>query len=397
MSDVAHLMNTQKFRIPFFHSGMFATLQFGLVLVACFNFAISAFGQASTTLNLSTQGRNPDFSSMPVTKPVSVGATLPSTCVVGQMFFNSSAVAGSNLSACTATNIWSPVGASLTLPLSVANGGNGTATPGLVAGSNVTITGNWPTQTINGVGSSVNAGSTLPATCTVGQLFFNTAAAAGSNLYGCTAANTYTVIGGATLTSPLPVANGGTGTATPSLVAGTNVTVSGNWPNQTINAAGGSSSGNATSLQGAAVSATAPTNNQTLIYYGSSSSYVPTSIYTLQNGLGTTAVGTANLQVNISMGIRAVTTTSDTLLNSDCGGLITYNSSSAVTVSVGQPSLGGNFLAGCPVTFRNYGAGAVTLTPSASTIGGAATQPVSQNKACLIVSDGTNWQLGNCN
>lgn len=36
----------------------------------------------------------------------------------------------------------------------------------------------------------------------------------------------------------LPVANGGTGTATPSLVQGTNVTITGTWPNQTITAAG---------------------------------------------------------------------------------------------------------------------------------------------------------------
>lgn len=35
----------------------------------------------------------------------------------------------------------------------------------------------------------------------------------------------------------LPVANGGTATATPSLVAGSNVTVTGTWPNQTIAAA----------------------------------------------------------------------------------------------------------------------------------------------------------------
>lgn len=33
-----------------------------------------------------------------------------------------------------------------------------------------------------------------------------------------------------------PIANGGTGTTTPAIVAGTNVTVSGSWPNQTINA-----------------------------------------------------------------------------------------------------------------------------------------------------------------
>ena len=32
--------------------------------------------------------------------------------------------------------------------------------------------------------------------------------------------------------------NGGTGTTTPSIVAGTNVTVTGTWPNQTVNASG---------------------------------------------------------------------------------------------------------------------------------------------------------------
>lgn len=37
----------------------------------------------------------------------------------------------------------------LTTPLSVGQGGSGTATPALVAGTNVTITGSWPNQTIN--------------------------------------------------------------------------------------------------------------------------------------------------------------------------------------------------------------------------------------------------------
>ena len=41
----------------------------------------------------------------------------------------------------------------------------------------------------------------------------------------------------------LPVANGGSGTATPSLVAGTNVTITGTWPNQTVNASGGGGGG----------------------------------------------------------------------------------------------------------------------------------------------------------
>jgi hypothetical protein len=41
------------------------------------------------------------------------------------------------------------------------------------------------------------------------------------------------------VTGTLPVANGGTGTSTPALVAGTNVTITGTWPNNTINASGG--------------------------------------------------------------------------------------------------------------------------------------------------------------
>jgi len=197
----------------------------------------------------------------------------------------------------------------------------------------------------------VTVGASLPTTCAIGQLYFNSAATAGSNLYACTSTNTWMVIGSA----------------------------------------------NASTIRGSAVSSMAPANNQALIYYSSSASYVPTSVYTLQNGLGTSAAGSTNLQVNVSMGIRAVTGTSDTLLSTDCGGLVTYSSASPVAVSLAQPSLGGNFLTGCPITVHNYGAGPVTITPGASTVGGATSQVVNQNRGCLLVSDGTNWQLGNCN
>jgi hypothetical protein len=43
------------------------------------------------------------------------------------------------------------------------------------------------------------------------------------------------------LSSILAVASGGTGTSSPGLVAGTNVTITGTWPNQTINSSGGGS------------------------------------------------------------------------------------------------------------------------------------------------------------
>ena len=53
------------------------------------------------------------------------------------------------------------------------------------------------------------------------------------------------------VTGIVAVANGGTGTATPSLVAGTNVTITGTFPNQTIAASGG---GGSTGLQSAVYS-----------------------------------------------------------------------------------------------------------------------------------------------
>jgi hypothetical protein len=45
------------------------------------------------------------------------------------------------------------------------------------------------------------------------------------------------------VTGILPVANGGTGTDIPGLVAGTHVTITGTWPNQTISATGGGGGG----------------------------------------------------------------------------------------------------------------------------------------------------------
>ena len=42
----------------------------------------------------------------------------------------------------------------------------------------------------------VGVGPTLPATCGTGELWFDSDATAGSNLFGCTAANTWTALGG---------------------------------------------------------------------------------------------------------------------------------------------------------------------------------------------------------
>ena len=155
--------------------------------------------------------------------------------------------------------------------LPVANGGTATATPALVQGTGVTITGTWPNQTINATGSggtitavsvaSANgfagssSGGATPAltlqTSISGVLKGNgtaiSAATAGTDYVTPTGTETLTnkTINGSNntitnvslttgITGTLPVANGGTGTPTPSIVAGSNVSITGSWPNQTV-------------------------------------------------------------------------------------------------------------------------------------------------------------------
>jgi hypothetical protein len=85
--------------------------------------------------------------------------------------------------------------------LAVASGGTGTATPALVAGTNVTITGTWPNQTVNssaGSGTVTSVAATVPAFLSV----------AGSPI---TTSGTLAISYSGTA---LPIANGGTGQTT---------------------------------------------------------------------------------------------------------------------------------------------------------------------------------------
>ena len=68
--------------------------------------AIAAFGMAQTRVDLRTQSKSVDFGSAASTRPFQTGTVLPATCVVGNVFFNTSAAAGSNVYACVATNTW---------------------------------------------------------------------------------------------------------------------------------------------------------------------------------------------------------------------------------------------------------------------------------------------------
>ena len=152
-------------------------LLIGFLLVGC------AFGQVGqTTVNLATQGRNVDFSTFPFTRPIAVGAALPATCQVGQLFFNSAATPGANLYGCTGVNLWTVLSGSNSTPtvalapnsLSFGSQNVGTSTPKTVTLTNtgisylavtgITLTGTNASDFVisNTCGSTVASG----ASCT---------------------------------------------------------------------------------------------------------------------------------------------------------------------------------------------------------------------------------------
>jgi hypothetical protein len=133
------------------------------------------------------------------------------------------------------------------------------------------------------------------------------------------------------VTGIVGVANGGTGTATPSLVAGSNVTVTGTWPNQTIAASSGGS-------------ATKTISNKTAAY---------------------------------------------TIVSGDLGTIINCTSGTFTVSLTAAASLGSGFTC----TIWNTGTGAITIDPNAAeTIDGVATLILRQGEGTDIVCNGTNWE-----
>jgi hypothetical protein len=112
---------------------------------------------------------------------------------------------------------------------------------------------------------------------------------------------------------------------------------------------------------------------------------VPYSLISTPSG----GVGGAAAWGLAGIGGRTVTTTTDTVAATDRGASITYNSASAVAVTLtSAATLGNNF----DFVVGNLGAGTATFTPGAGTINGASTLTVAQNESCAINSqDNTNY------
>jgi hypothetical protein len=120
-------------------------------------------------------------------------------------------------------------GTTVRIPASLIAGSGIAGVSQIVAGTNVTIspTSGVGVVTINATGGGGGGGVTQIT--------------AGPNIAVSPSGGTGNVTVG--FDGILPVASGGTGTSTPALVAGTNVTITGDWPNQTINASGGGGGG----------------------------------------------------------------------------------------------------------------------------------------------------------
>lgn len=95
--------------------------------------------------------------------------------------------------------------------------------------------------------------------------------------------------------------------------------------------------------------------------------------------------------------IRAVTGTTDTVLDADCGGMVTYSNASSIAVTLPQAGASSEFVTGCTIRLLNKGAGTVTVTPTTSTIGGAASVALGTGEWLDAVSDGTNYEISATN
>jgi hypothetical protein len=92
--------------------------------------------------------------------------------------------------------------------------------------------------------------------------------------------------------------------------------------------------------------------------------------------------------------INAQTGTSYTIASTDACKLVTFSNTSAIAVTLPQAT--GSFSNGFQFDVANYNTGLVTITPTTSTINGASSLAIPQNRSCEITSDGTNWQVSLC-
>ncbi len=105
-----------------------------------------------------------------------------------------------------------------------------------------------------------------------------------------------------------------------------------------------------------------------------------------------TATNLAKYTAAVGAGVNAQTGTSYTILATDMGKLITSSNTGAVAWTLPQAGSTG-FTGNVMFQVQNLNTGAVTITPTTSTIYGSATYVINNGRGATIFSDGTNWQV----
>src|SRR5258708_6281667 len=89
-------------------------------------------------------------------------------------------------------------------------------------------------------------------------------------------------------------------------------------------------------------------------------------------------------------GVNSQTGTSYTIQSADANKLVTINNAAAVAVTLPAATTAG-FVSPFALWSENNGAGTVTITPTTSTIDGAASLALTHNQGVMIFSNGTNY------
>lgn len=114
-------------------------------------------------------------------------------------------------------------------------------------------------------------------------------------------------------------------------------------------------------------------------------------MYCVQGGADRKCTGAQIKTLANTSAVRSTTTTSEPILNSDQNKLVTFSNASAVAATIAQAGSGGNFASGWAVSLKNLGAGTVTVTPTTSTVDGAASFTLTTGQGVDLYSDGTNY------